>query len=221
MVQILVVGDLMLDRYTWGNADRISPEAPVLVLRADHQEDRLGGAASVAGLCVSLETSVSVAGVVGDDAVGRQVSDLLLNAKINRSCVLVSQDRPTTLKERFVGRAGGRHPHQVLRVDWESTAQLPDLTEAALLERIAANLASSDAVLVSDYAKGVCSPALLRFVIDAAKLACKPVLIDPARNADYRRYHGATMILPNRSEAEAAIGDKITSPEDAKQASIQ
>lgn len=218
MVQILVVGDLMLDRYTFGSTDRVSPEAPVLILKASRQEDRLGGAASVSGLSAGLGASVSAAGVVGSDPVGDRLLGLLGEFGVDCSGVLTINGRLTTLKERFAGQTGGWH--QILRVDWETTVQLPNEIEAELLRAILSKLSSVDVVLVSDYAKGVCSASLLQAVIFAAKRANKPVLVDPARNADYTKYCGATMILPNRSEVEQAVGAKVDSPESAMEAAL-
>ena len=123
-VRVLVVGDIMLDLYTWGDAGRVSPEAPVLVLRAEEQEVRLGGAANVACLVRHLEAQVTLAGVVGDDASGRIVRKLLDEIDLDKALVLTDTDRCTTTKERFVGRAAGRHPHQILRVDRESAAPI-------------------------------------------------------------------------------------------------
>src|SRR5947209_1436314 len=117
--RILVVGDVMLDRYTWGDAERVSPEAPVLVLRTDRQELRPGGAASVARLLHGLEAQVSVAGVIGEDAEGHALCRLLTEAAIDCDGLLRDPSRPTTSKERFIGRAANRHPQQILRVDRE------------------------------------------------------------------------------------------------------
>src|SRR5689334_1988768 len=119
--RILVVGDLVLDRYVWGDAERVSPEAPVLVLRSDRQAVRLGGAASVAGLLRGLDAEVVLAGVVGDDAGGRTVRKLLDDDHIDHNGVLVDPGRPTTTKERFLGRTGNRSSsggQQMLRVDY-------------------------------------------------------------------------------------------------------
>src|ERR1700720_728107 len=118
--RILVIGDVMLDRYTWGDAERVSPEAPVLVLRADRQELRPGGAASVAALLHALDAQVSLAGVIGDDADGQALCRLLAESAIDCRGLVTDSRRPTTSKERFVGRAANRHPHQILRVDRES-----------------------------------------------------------------------------------------------------
>ena len=221
--RLLVVGDAMLDRYTWGDAERVSPEAPVLVLRADECEVRLGGAASVAVLLRGLEASVTLAGVIGDDASGRTVQRLLDEAGIDATPVVVDPSRPTTTKERFLGRAANRHAHQILRVDTESRTPLDEALAARMAGEVVALIPEfaatpHAAVLISDYAKGVCTPELVASVIAAGRAAGVPVLIDPARGADYAIYRGATLIKPNRLEAESALDHAIASPVEALRA---
>ncbi|MBI3861708.1 MAG: bifunctional heptose 7-phosphate kinase/heptose 1-phosphate adenyltransferase [Planctomycetia bacterium] len=231
---ILVIGDLILDRYTFGNAERVSPEAPVVVLRVDSKEVRLGGAASVAMLLRGLEAEVTVAGVVGDDSEGRTLLSLLRDEKVNCDLVLVDPSRPTTTKERVIGRAANRHSHQIVRVDYESrdpldnaleellTGELdrllryaPDPRQACLAVGPSDLRTAFSAVLISDYAKGVCAPTLLRRLIDAVSNFQIPVIVDPARIADYSRYAGVRLLKPNRQEAELASGRSIASPQDA------
>ena len=118
--KILVLGDAMLDRYMWGNAERVSPEAPVLVLQVDEREVRLGGVASVAVLLRALEVETTHASVIGEDHDGRTLCRLLSEAHIDRTPVMLDPDRPTTVKERFLGRSEQRQAHQMLRVDTES-----------------------------------------------------------------------------------------------------
>ena len=213
--RILVVGDVILDRYTWGDAERVSPEAPVLVLRAEDEEVRLGGAASVACLLRYLEVRVTLAGVVGDDPSGRTIRRLLEEIDLDTDLVLSDTHRCTTTKERFVGRAAGRHPHQILRVDHESTEHVGGDIEDALITAIGEQLDGHQAVLVSDYAKGVCTPRLLTSVIKEERERRIPVLVDPARITDYYRYRGASILTPNRAEAEGATGLSIAGPSEA------
>lgn len=212
---LLVLGDLILDRYSWGDAERISPEAPVIVLRADAEETRLGGAASTAFLLRGLQARVTLAGVLGNDSDGQSLLDSLDGADIVRSAVLADPDRRTTVKNRFVGRAGQRHPHQILRVDYETRRPITSGQEDQLLEHIVKGLPQSQCLLISDYGKGVCTPALLGRVIGAARDHGVPVLVDPARGADFDRYRGADLIAPNRTEAQAASGRRIETPDDA------
>jgi D-beta-D-heptose 7-phosphate kinase/D-beta-D-heptose 1-phosphate adenosyltransferase len=213
--RVLVVGDLILDRYTWGNAERVSQEAPVILLRADTREARLGGAANVCRMLRGLQADVACAGVLGADDAGTELRDLLADAGIDDADVLVDASRPTTVKERFIGRAANRHPHQILRVDREVRDPLGDQLEAHLLGRITARLDDVHIVLVSDYDKGVCTPQLLQRIIAEARRRGLQVVVDPIRGHDYSRYRGATTMTPNRTEAEMATGIRIASAEDA------
>lgn len=216
--RVLVLGDLLLDRYTWGNAERISQEAPVVVLRADREETRLGGAANVCHMLRGLGAEVSCAGVVGRDEAGLTVHRLLVEAGIETDFVVADEARPTTVKQRFIGRACGRHPNQMLRVDHELRDAIPAMIEEGLLGHLSEAVKRHDVLIVSDYSKGVCTPRLLRETIQLARAAGKPVLIDPARDVDFSRYRGATLIKPNRSEAESAVGHAIRSAAEARAA---
>ncbi len=213
--RVLVLGDLILDRYTYGDAERISQEAPIVVLRAGRREERLGGAANVCNMLRGLEAEVICAGVVGSDEAGQAMRGLLASAGVDHSLLLADASRPTTVKERFVGRAQAKHPTQILRVDHEVTTPLAGDLESQLLAGIVAQLDACDVVLVADYSKGVCTPKLLQQVIAAARERGVPVLVDPIRDGQFDRYHGATMIKPNRVEAERALGRKIRTPADA------
>ena len=146
--RILVVGDLILDRYVWGYAERISQEAPVPLLRADQREHRLGGAASVATMLAALGARVSLIGAVGRDGEADLVRSLLAEQGIDDRFVLGLDDRPTTLKERYIGRAQDRHPQQMIRVDYETRDPIPAAAQAALLDQVPAAVARSDIVLI-------------------------------------------------------------------------
>ena len=213
--RILAVGDLILDRYTWGNAERISPEAPVMVLSVDREEVRLGGAASVASLLRALEAEVTLVGIVGDDGPGRVMRKLLADEGIHHEAVLTDGGRQTTSKERFMGRAATRHPQQILRVDREDCASVNADIEQSLLQAFLELLDSHALVLVADYAKGVCTPSLVSQVIQRATAKAIPVFIDPGRIPDYSKYRGASLLVPNRAEAAMASGRKIETSEDA------
>jgi D-beta-D-heptose 7-phosphate kinase/D-beta-D-heptose 1-phosphate adenosyltransferase len=213
--KVLVVGDVILDRYTWGDAERVSQEAPVILLRADKREQRLGGAANVCNMLQGLGARPTLAGVVGDDADGDQVRDELRRADVGCSGVLTDASRPTTVKERFMGRAQHRHPHQILRVDKEVRDSLSEVMEARLLSAISEQLPQQDIVLISDYAKGVCTTHVLAEVIAISRKAGKRVLVDPIRGSDYSRYIGASSMTPNRLEASLATGGKIHTAADA------
>jgi len=213
--RVVVVGDLVLDRYIWGFAERISQEAPVPLLRADQREHRLGGAASVATMLRALGADVRLIGGVGRDAEAGLVRRMLAEQGIDDRFVLPLDDRPTTLKERYIGRAQDRHPQQMIRVDYETREPIPAVVEARLHGELPAALEWADVVLISDYGKGVCTPTLLRAVIDAARAARVTVVADPIRSSDYARYHGVHCMTPNRLEAQLATGMTIARAEDA------
>ena len=204
--RVLVVGDLMLDRYVWGNAERISQEAPVILLHADKREERLGSASSVATLLRALDARVALAGVVGDDADGERIRRTLVDLGIDDEAVLIDADRPSTVKERYIGRAQQRHPQQMIRVDYEVSTPLAKAREERLREALARQVDRADLVLISDYDKGVCTPSVLAATIAAARRRGVRILVDPIRGRDYRKYHGCSAITPNRLEAGLATG---------------
>lgn len=219
--RVLVLGDAILDRYIWGNAERVSQEAPVILLRADHDEVRLGGAANVAHMVRGLDAHVTLATVVGSDYHSGTLRDELSRAGIGCDQVLTDPGRPTTVKERFMGRAQNRHPHQMLRVDREVREPLSDALADHLLARLRREIAQHQAVLISDYGKGVCTPAIVGQVIRAAREAGVPVVVDPRPGSDYSLYRGATAITPNRLETKLATGRDVKSAEDAYAAGRQ
>lgn len=213
--RILVVGDIMLDRYTWGAVERVSPEAPVLILRADSEEVRLGGAASVAGLLRGLQAEVSVAGVLGADSGSAVVRKLFSEARIDVSLVREDLLRPTTVKERFLGRPEHRLPSQLLRVDHESRQPLDTGTESELLEAVVPKLGEYQAIVVSDYGKGVCTPLLLQSLITEARELGIPILVDPERREDFSKYQRASVLKPNRAAAALASKRPIRTVDEA------
>ena len=193
--RVLVVGDVMLDRYWFGEVERISPEAPVPVVRVARREDRLGGAANVARNVAALGGHVTLVGVLGQDEAGDSVRRLATEAGIQGD-LIADNELHTTLKMRVLGRQ-----QQLLRVDFEqhpSQASL-DAVDAAL----ARHLANHDIVVLSDYAKGVLTR--VESLIALARNAGIPVLVDP-KGDDYSRYRGATLVTPNRSEMQQAVG---------------
>ncbi|HUG67880.1 MAG TPA: D-glycero-beta-D-manno-heptose 1-phosphate adenylyltransferase [Pirellulaceae bacterium] len=213
--RVLVLGDLILDRYTRGNAERVSQEAPILVLLVDEREELLGGAANVCHMLRELECEVACAGIVGADEAGNSVRQLLNKVGIGCDLLFTDASRPTTVKERFIGRVGGLRPGQMLRVDHEVRTPLsPELTDQ-LLDKVRLTISDFDVLLISDYAKGVCTAAVTQAVIKMARHAGKPVLVDPLRGGDYQQYRGATLLKPNRVETELATGQKIVSSDDA------
>ena len=219
--RILVVGDVMLDGYVWGEVDRISPEAPIPVLRVDRREERLGGAGSVATMLAALEVDVTLAAVTGDDPEGRQVAELLGQLGVAAQCVLSQSGRPTTVKQRLLGRTQNRHPHQMVRIDRETTRPIGAQLARRLLRAIGDHLDQVDLVLVSDYDKGVCAGGLVGELVRLARAAGVRVVADPVRDADYNRYAGCTCITPNRTEAAGALGRSIATADEALEAARQ
>jgi D-beta-D-heptose 7-phosphate kinase/D-beta-D-heptose 1-phosphate adenosyltransferase len=212
--RVLLVGDVMLDRYVWGDVERISPEAPIPILRIERQEHRLGGAGSVASMLAALGAQTILAAVTGDDDEGRTVGELLDNLEINRRLVLTVDDRATTVKQRLLGRAQHRYPHQMMRVDRESVAPISAATVDLLLAGFARCMDEVDLVLVSDYNKGLCKGDMFPRLIELARAAGVPLVADPVKDADYCRYAGCTCITPNRAEAGRALGIRITTPQE-------
>jgi len=193
--RVLVVGDVMLDRYWFGEVHRISPEAPVPVVRVSRSEDRLGGAANVARNAAALGARVTLVGVVGDDDSGRAVARLCEDDGVTADLV-VDPAVPTTMKMRVLGRQ-----QQLLRVDFEQQPSSGVLAELAA--RVAVHLADHDVIVLSDYAKGVLDQ--VQDLVALARARGCVVLVDP-KGDDYGRYRGATLVTPNQSEMREAVG---------------
>jgi D-beta-D-heptose 7-phosphate kinase / D-beta-D-heptose 1-phosphate adenosyltransferase len=212
--RVLVLGDVMLDCYVWGDVRRISPEAPIPVLNVARTEDRLGGAGSVAAMLAAMDVDVSLASVVGCDREQARVFELLRQGGIDGRSVVAADDRATTVKQRLLGTTQSRHPQQMIRIDRESRMPVSDAVADQLAEHVRREVAEVDLVMVSDYGKGVCGERLLAELIRHARPRGVPVIVDPAPGANYEQYRGSTCITPNRSEAAGAIGRTITTPED-------
>jgi D-beta-D-heptose 7-phosphate kinase/D-beta-D-heptose 1-phosphate adenosyltransferase len=198
-VKVLVVGDLMLDRYILGEVDRISPEAPVPVLRHAHRYERPGGAANVAMNLAGLGCQALLAGFWGEDAEKRELAALLEAAQIDTAGVVTSS-LPTISKTRIVGRR-----QQLLRLDIESREAPSAEDQQHLRERVLALVPKVHAIILSDYAKGALTNELCASVIAAARRASVPVFVDP-KTPDLSKYSGATMVSPNLHELSAATG---------------
>jgi D-beta-D-heptose 7-phosphate kinase/D-beta-D-heptose 1-phosphate adenosyltransferase len=202
---IFVVGDLMLDLYVWGDVERVSPEAPVQVLSVSSDESRPGGAGNVAANLAALGSHARCFGIVGDDPDGQLLCQMLKEQGVDISGIILDKARPTTVKTRMIA-----HGQQLLRVDRESRRLIDDILRSEMFECFKGSLEACDAVLVPDYGKGTLPDELLREILAACKKAKKPVLIDPARDRNYRTYAGCTVLKPNRAEAAQAAGIKIT-----------
>ncbi len=208
--RVAVVGDFMLDCYVYGDADRISPEAPVPVLRVIRREQRTGGASNVAAAVTALGGKALCFGVAGQDEAGGQLDALLRGCGCDTAGIVRIPGRSTTVKSRYVGLARHRHQQQILRVDDEVTQAIAPATAAALQKAFTAALADCDVIALEDYGKGVLTAANAPQLIAAAKAAGKKVLVDPALTDDYSPYVGATLLTPNRYEAQVASGIEIT-----------
>jgi D-beta-D-heptose 7-phosphate kinase/D-beta-D-heptose 1-phosphate adenosyltransferase len=217
--KVLLVGDFMLDVYTYGDALRISPEAPVPVLKVTGTEYRCGGAGSVAANLADLGAVPSCLGVIGDDLNGEKIKDELSTIGADVSGLLSVADRPTITKQRLIGLAQHRHRQQLMRIDDESTEPLSDELNEKILQEYKDKLKSTDIVCLQDYNKGMLSPSLCKQMIEFAAQADKKILVDPFLGGDYSKYAGATLITPNRQEASTAVGFEIKSEEDAARAS--
>lgn len=219
--RVLVVGDMILDRYVWGRAGRISQEAPIPILLVDRKEWRPGGAASVvANALAPLGAAATACGVIGGDEDGRLLSGRMDELTNRRSRLFVDHDRPTTVKTRFIGyvQSAGRAAHQMLRVDEEDAGPIPPEVERQVLDFAQSNMADHDCVVVEDYDKGLLTPTLLAELIALAKSFGLPVVVDPASRRSYDAYSGATALVPNRFEAFQATGINITDADSAAKA---
>lgn len=211
--QIAIVGDVMLDHFLFGSVDRISPEAPVPVVRFDHEEFRLGGAANVAGNVAALGGHAALVGLVGDDEAAGALRKDLARAGIDASHLVTDSHRPTTRKVRVVTSRN----QQVARVDYESEAAASGAVLDALLEQVRSAAGRAHAVVLSDYRKGVVTPEVIASATRAAKAAGVPVLVDP-KVPQAERYRGATLITPNHHEAELMTQTAIRSADDVGRA---
>ena len=208
--RILLVGDLILDRYIYGDAERISPEAPVPVLRAVDRAEGVGGSANAAACLKALGVDVIVCGVVGNDRAGRRLIELLTELGADCSGVVVSSDRPTTTKTRLVGLAQHRHRQQLLRLDEEASGPLSAGDAEQVRSFALRAVADADAICIEDYEKGVVTADLVQAIVEQRQRPDKPILVDPGRLSDYARYRGVTMLTPNRNELALVVGDDCT-----------
>jgi D-beta-D-heptose 7-phosphate kinase/D-beta-D-heptose 1-phosphate adenosyltransferase len=210
---ILVIGDLMIDQFVIGTVERISPEAPVPIVRFDHETWRLGGAANVANNIVALGGSVEAIGVVGNDADGGRLLEDLSARSIGTGGIISDASRCTTRKLRVVTTRN----QQVARIDYEADSALAAAVEATVVRRIGELAASVQAIVISDYLKGVVTPGVAAAAADAARAQGIPLLVDP-KVPHIERYAGATIVTPNHHEAEAVTHIRIRTAADAREA---
>jgi D-beta-D-heptose 7-phosphate kinase/D-beta-D-heptose 1-phosphate adenosyltransferase len=209
--RVLVVGDVMLDEFLWGRVSRISPEAPVPVVRVENDSYHVGGAGNVAANVRSLGGRAVLAGVVGVDAAAERVRSAVAEAGIEPRLV-AERGRPTTVKTRIVA-----HHQQVVRADREEAADVGPATAAALRAALREELPGCAAVVLSDYEKGVVTAAMLGWLLPLARRHRVPVLVDP-KLRHFARYRGVTLVTPNQLEAEQATGLRLDDDRAAEQA---
>lgn len=210
-VRLLVVGDLVLDEYVWGEVDRVSPEAPVPVVHVRDERVMLGGAANAARNVVALGGAVEVCSVIGDDAAGRKVTALLKDLGVDPGGLIVVEGRPTTRKTRVVAQS-----QQIVRFDRETFEHPPVEAGRRLLRAIDGRVDRLSGVIVEDYGKGVLSPRLAAAAMRRFAKAGLHVAVDP--KAELSSYRGASLLKPNLREAEEISGVKVRSREDLTRA---
>jgi len=200
---LLVVGDIMLDEFIWGTVSRISPEAPVPVVAVNHETLLLGGAANVVNNVHSLGGRALLNGIIGDDRMGKTLTNLLADRGINVEGVVKEPRRPTTVKTRIIA-----HSQQVVRFDREIVDAIHPDNQGRLLDYVKACWSDVDGIIISDYGKGVVTPELMQFVVDRSRSNGKLIAVDPKMD-NFEYYKGVTIITPNNAEAEAAAGKQI------------
>lgn len=217
---ILVIGDLMLDKYVWGEVKRISPEAPIPVLSVTSEDIRPGGAGCVINNLCHMGTKVYCAGTIGADAEGRQLLNQLAKLGAETSGIFEDAERPTTVKVRMMGhlQTAGRGVQQLLRVDYEKTNPVPINIEKKIIQYLDEKIPQLNVVLVSDMNKGLLSKEILKAVVSLGKRHSIPVIVDPKLGEDYTCYAGVTAVTPNRHETELATGVAIAGQESLKTA---
>ena len=197
---VVVVGDVMLDEYVRGDVARISPEAPVPVVDQTERQLMPGGAANAAANIVSLGAKATIVGIVGEDMPADHLRTAMKERGIGTEALVTAKERPTTHKLRIVART-----QQIVRVDVESRAKLAAESEAKLIAQIKTSAANAHALVISDYAKGVVTDAVISTCIETAKAHGIPLVVDP-KARDFSKYAGATIITPNVLELEVAAG---------------
>ncbi len=210
-LRVLVAGEVILDRYIWGDVARVSPEAPIPVLQVHRIEERPGNAGFVMANLRALGAQVSALSVVGADRNGELLREMFGGLGIDTRSILIDPGRPTIVKERMLGsvQSANRATQQLLRVDREDPRALSPANERALVRHLARELARADGVLISDINKGLLTPGLLRTLIDGARRHGIPVIVDPRLTEDFSIYRGATALTPNRYETEFATGARL------------
>jgi len=211
-LRILCVGDVMLDRFIYGQVDRISPEAPIPVFAIKEERTMLGGAGNVARNLVALGAASAFVSVIGNDKIGREIAAMIGKETLVTPSLITETGRISTTKTRYV--AGTQ---QVMRADHEVLCAVTDATAQMILDTVQSELSSCDAVILSDYGKGLFTRSVLHDIIHAAKVAGKPVIIDP-KSRDFSLYHGASCVSPNLHELANAAGRTLVTDKDIAEA---
>ncbi|MBI4335486.1 MAG: D-glycero-beta-D-manno-heptose-7-phosphate kinase [Candidatus Omnitrophica bacterium] len=201
--RVLVIGDVMLDEFVWGSVSRISPEAPVPVVRVDRESYMPGGASNVANNLATLGARTAITGVIGNDQKGKVLTDELVKKAIDIEGLVPDEDRPTTIKTRVIG-----NHQQVVRIDREKTSEISDEVSGRVTDFVRSRIKAVDAVIIEDYGKGLITPTLLKKVVPLARRLKKIVTVDP-KEEHFSYYRGVTSLTPNRYEAQNAVNFKI------------
>src|SRR4030067_1277911 len=213
--KIMVIGDLMLDKYVGGEVKRISQEAPIPIINVSSEDVRPGGAGSVVNNLKTLGAQVFVCGIIGDDVHGHTLMNVFKQLGVETAGGIVDKSRPTIMKMRLMGhlQTAGRGVQQLLRVDYEKTHPLSAETEGRIADYLSKTIPSCDIVLVSDMNKGLLSRTLLQTIVTLCKTHKKIAVVAPKLVNDYSCYRGFTAMTPNRNETEADTDIKITNHE--------
>lgn len=209
--RIMVIGDLMLDKYVWGEVKRISQEAPIPVINVSSEDVRPGGAGSVVNNLRTLDAQVFACGIIGDDTYGHTLLNIFQGMGVDTTGIIIDKSRPTILKMRFMGhlQTAGKGVQQLLRVDYEKTHVISAEIESQLTGYLHNNIPACDIILISDMNKGLLSPSFLKTIVTICKKHKKIAIVDPKLMSDYTCYEGFTAMTPNRFETELATGIKI------------
>ncbi len=213
--RIMVIGDLMVDRYLWGNVSRLSPEAPVPIINIEDEEVRFGGAANVANNLIGLGVEPLLVGVVGDDRWGEVFKNMLLEKHLSGDGLVVDQSRPTTVKTRIIG-----NNQHIARVDREKVFPVDKEIEERIVQFVRSAIDEVDALILQDYNKGVFTPQVIHGVIEIANAHQKIVAVDPKFD-NFLEFKNVTLFKPNKKETEEALARRLASREDIIQAGFE
>lgn len=213
--RLVVIGDLLLDQYIWGDVSRISPEAPVPIVWVKDDEFMPGGACNVANNLAKLGAQVSIIGIIGRDEKGDMLKNLLKDKNISTEGIITDRQRSTILKTRVMARH-----QQVVRIDRENVAEVENRHLSMIRDYLKQNIRDIDGVIIEDYGKGMITPALLKIVVPLAKKHNKIIAVDP-KESHFSYYKGVSVITPNHHEAAKAVGFSINNSEQLKQAGMR